>query len=308
MRTPALLLPAALAGVLLLVTACDGPQRDERASCAPSAVPVATAPEGGAPGASGAEGDEDVEITAVSTRPAHCPGPSFHVVFRVANHAREPLTYTVTFGLTSGAGQALGDVPHTVSAVPPGRTVRGEAELSAPLTPRYTAQRVRVVKVRSVPAAEAPAAAGVCPPSGLRLTADDGDAAMGLRVVGLRLQNCSSRVRRVEGYPLVQLLDEEREPVTAVEVFQGSGGVALVSGFDDPPRPVTLEPGQSATAGLMWRNTVTDGTPVNAPYARVRATRGAPAVTVTPELDLGTTGKLGVSAWKADPATAAPAP
>ncbi|WP_431952679.1 DUF4232 domain-containing protein [Actinacidiphila sp. bgisy167] len=166
---------------------------------------------------------------------------------------------------------------------------------------------MRVVKVRSVPTDEAPAAAGVCPLSGLRLTADDGDAAMGLRVVGLRLENCSSHLRRVEGYPLVQLLDEEHEPVTGVEVVRGGGGVALVPGFDDAPRPVTLEPGQSATAGLMWRNTVTDGTPVLAPYARVRATPGAPAVMVVPEIDLGTTGKLGVSAWKADPATAAPA-
>lgn len=303
MRTPALLLPAVLAGPLLLVTACDAAHRDDRASCAASTVPVAPAAAGGA---AGAEGDGDVEITAVSARPAHCPGPAaFHVAFRVTNHADEPLTYTVTFGLTSGAGEALANVPHTVSAVPPGRTVKGEAELGAPLAPRYAAQRVRIVKVRSVPADEVPAAGGACPPSGLRLTADDGDAAMGLRVVGLRLENCSSRVRRVEGYPLVQLLDEQREPVTEVEVFRGSGGVALVPGFDDPPRPVTLEPGESATAGLMWRNTVTDGTSVNAPYARVRAAPGAPAVTVTPELDLGTTGKLGVSAWKADPATAA---
>lgn len=297
MRPPALLLPAALAGALLLATACDGPPRDDRATCAPSAVPATAEP----------EGDGDIEITAVSSRPANCPGPPFHVVFRVTNHAGEPLTYTVTFGLTTRAGQALGNEPHTVSAVPPGRTVRAEADLAAPLTPRYTVERVRVVKVRSVPADEVPAAAGACPPSGLRLTADDGDAAMGLRVVGLRLENCSSRLRRVEGYPLVQLLDEEHEPVTGVEVFRGSGGVALVPGFDDAPRPVTLEPGQSATAGLMWRNTVTDGTPVHAPYARVRATSGAPAVMVIPEFDLGTTGKLGVSAWKADPAAAAPA-
>ncbi|MFF3943471.1 DUF4232 domain-containing protein [Streptomyces sp. NPDC001902] len=302
MRTPALLLPAVLAGALLLVTACDVPHRDDRASCAASAVPVAPAPAGGA---AGVEGDGDVEITAVSAPPAHCSGVRFHVAFRVTNHADEPLTYTVTFGLTSGAGEALGNVPHTVSAVPPGRTVEGEADLGAPLAPRYAAERVRIVKVRSVPADEVPAAGGACPPSGLRLTADDGDAAMGLRLVGLRLENCSSRVRRVEGYPSVQLLDEQRKPVTGVEVSRGSGGVALVPGFDDPPRPVTLEPGGSATAGLMWRNTVTDGTSVNAPYARVRATPGAPAVTVTPELDLGTTGKLGVSAWKADPAAAA---
>ncbi|MFB7287580.1 DUF4232 domain-containing protein [Actinacidiphila glaucinigra] len=296
MRSPALLLPAVLAGPLLLATACVVPHGDGRPSCASSAVPVPSA-------SAGAEGTGDVEITAVGVPPAHCTGPApFHVAFRVTNHSGEPLTYTVTFGLTTGAGEALANVPHTVPAVPPGRTVRGEADLGAPLAPRSGGERVRVVKVRSVPADEAPAPGGACPSSGLRLTADEGDAAMGLRVVGLRLENCSSGVRRVEGHPLVRLLDEERKPVTDVEVFRGSGGVALVTGFDDPPRPVTLAPGESATAGLMWRNTVTDGTPVNAPYARVRATPGSPPVTLTPEFDLGTTGKLGVSAWKAAPA------
>ncbi|MFF7211043.1 DUF4232 domain-containing protein [Streptomyces sp. NPDC008238] len=301
MRTNALLLPAVLAGPLLLVTACDVPHADDRDTCAVRASPV---PPAGAGGATGTGGGGDVEITAVSAPPAHCPGPaSFHVAFRVTNHSGEPLTYTVTFGLTTGAGEALGNVPHTVPAVPPGRTVRGEADLDAPPTPRYTAERVRVVKVRSVPADEVPATGGACPSSGLRLTADDGNAAMGLRVVGLRLENCSSRVRRVEGYPLVRLLDEERRPVRGVEVSRGSGGVALLPGFDDAPRPVTLAPGRSATAALMWRNTVTDGTPVNAPYARVRATPGVAPVTLTPEFDLGTTGKLGVSAWKPDETT-----
>ncbi|WP_431952677.1 hypothetical protein [Actinacidiphila sp. bgisy167] len=103
MRTPAFFLPAVLAGALLLATACDSPHRDDRGACAPSAVPVSAEP----------EGDGDVEITAVSGRPAHCPGPPFHVVFRVTNHAGELLTYTVTFGLTAGAGRALADEPHT---------------------------------------------------------------------------------------------------------------------------------------------------------------------------------------------------
>ena len=63
---------------------------------------------------------------------------------------------------------------------------------------------------------------------------------------------------------------------------------------------MTLKPGQSASAGLMWRNTVTDGTSVHLPYVRVNAKAGAPTVMLTPELDLGTTGKLGVSPWKKD--------
>ncbi|MEU2977943.1 SpoIIE family protein phosphatase [Streptomyces hirsutus] len=50
---------------------------------------------------------------------------------------------------------------------------------------------------------------------------------------------------------------------------------------------------ESARAGLVWHNTVEHGTAVHAPYARVRAKPGADRVTVVPEPDLGTTGRLG---------------
>ncbi|MFI5617918.1 DUF4232 domain-containing protein [Streptomyces sp. NPDC051567] len=81
-------------------------------------------------------------------------------------------------------------------------------------------------------------------------------------------------------------------------VLRGSGGIATVTGFDVPPRPVTLNPGEAASAGLMWRNTTGGGIPVNLPYVRVKARPDSPPVIVTPELDLDTTGQLGVSAWK----------
>jgi hypothetical protein len=123
---------------------------------------------------------------------------------------------------------------------------------------------------------------------------------MGLRVVGLHLENCSTRPYRLSGFPRIQLLDLQRKPVTGVSVLNGSGGISTGTGFDTPARPMTLQPGQSASSGLLWRNTVTNGAPVNVPYVRVTAESGAQPVTVTPELDLGTTGKLGVSPWKKD--------
>lgn len=43
---------------------------------------------------------------------------------------------------------------------------------------------------------------------------------------------------------------------------------------------------------------------MNAPYVEVTAKPGAKPVTVTPELDLGTTGRLGVGPWKKTPAGA----
>ncbi|AJP02917.1 hypothetical protein TU94_16965 [Streptomyces cyaneogriseus subsp. noncyanogenus] len=226
--------------------------------------------------------------------------------YTVTNREAEAFTYTITFDFLSGQGEVMARAEETVASVGPGRTVRrtvgpeGRVAAAGAGPERFGAGQVRISGVRRVPAGEAPAPAGSCPPSGVRLTADEGDAAMGLRVVGLRLENCGSRPYSLDGYPALELLGEDRKPVAGVRVVRGSGGIAQVTGFDDPPRPVTLEPGETASAGLMWRNTTEFGTPVHVPYVRVTAGPGADPVTVTPELDLGTTGTLGVRAWRED--------
>ncbi|MEU3662731.1 DUF4232 domain-containing protein [Streptomyces sp. NPDC032940] len=225
------------------------------------------------------------------------------VAYDVTNQGDEPFTYTVTFTLTDDQGRAMSSREETVASVGAGRTVRrtldgaGSGLAGAgPLDPAH----VRITDVKRVPAEEAPVPAGSCPASGLRLFADDGDAAMGLRVVGLHLENCGNRPHSLEGYPALQLLDEELEPVDGIRVVRGGEGVALLDGFDAPPRPVTLRPGESARAGLMWRNTTQFGEAVNVPYVRLRERDGSAPVVVAPGLDLGTTGKLGVSAWRKD--------
>lgn len=326
MRIP-LALPAALVGVLLL-TACGSKRAGARADgspCAPSpagapATTGAPVPPGGllapSPAAtppaavpsvapSGPEGD--VRIIAPAGQPGDCPpppspAPLTSARFQVTNHGTEPLTYTITFTFVSDSGGAMSTVRRTVASVGPGQRVRGTVEAGELPPSAPTVARVSVTQVRSVPAAEAPATTGPCPPSGVRVTADDGDAAMGLRVVGLHLENCSDRPYTLDGYPTLQLLDEDRRPVTGVQVLHGSDGIATVTGFDDRPLPLTLKPGQRASSGLTWRNTVTVGTVVNVPYVRVNAKPGAAWVTVTPELDLGTTGKLGVGPWRKDDA------
>ncbi|MEU6425624.1 DUF4232 domain-containing protein [Microbispora sp. NPDC046973] len=317
MRTSPLGLCALLAGALLL-SACgservaawsdgsqqtrgpDGPDRRDDPSCgAPSAGTPPTSGTSVLPGGSEDLEKDGVEITGLSGRSRDCDLSRFSAEFQVTNHETEPFTYTVTFDLVSQSGEVLTGTQRTVPAVEPGQTVKRTVDMGAPALQAHPAAGVRIARVRRVPADEAPAPAGPCPPSGIRVTLGDGDAAMGLRVVGLHLENCSTRAYHLNGYPRLQLLDEDRRPVTSVEVLHG-GGISSVAGFDDPPRPVTLKPGQSASAGLMWRNTVTVGTSVNLPYVRVHAKAGARPVMVTPELDLGTTGKLGVSPWKKD--------
>ncbi|MGW2613387.1 DUF4232 domain-containing protein [Streptomyces sp. NPDC001500] len=218
--------------------------------------------------------------------------------YQVENSGTEALTYTVLFAFTTSGGGAVSNEKVTVGPVGPGRTVRGTVRMASPPPGAPTVTEVKVAEVTSVPAAEAPSGPGVCPPSGIRVTADDGDAAMGLRVVGLVLENCGARDYTVKGYPQLTLLDEDHQPVDGIRILRGGGDVATVTGFDDPPRTVTLAPGERASAGLMWRNTTGFGTAVGVPYVRVRARPDAAPVMITPHLDLGTTGKLAVSAWR----------
>ncbi|MGW4820288.1 DUF4232 domain-containing protein [Streptomyces sp. NPDC004227] len=301
-------LQLALAATALLLTACG----TEHAGAGNTGADAAASQGGGMriddPGKDG------VRITSL-TLPSAAPSPtrSYSVsadrlttgsapgvsaAYEVTNESTETLTYSIVFTFKSGNGGAVTNRTETVRDVGPGKTVRGvirAGELS-PTAPRVT--QVEVLEVTKVPAGEAPADPGTCPTSGIRVSADEGDAAMGLRVVGLHLDSCGTCAYSVEGYPLLELLDDDLEPVDGVEILDGSGEITTGAGPDEQPRPVTLEPGESAIAGLVWRNTTEFGTAVNMPYVRVRAKEGAAPVTVTPHLDLGTTGKLGVRPWE----------
>ncbi|MFD4607138.1 DUF4232 domain-containing protein [Streptomyces sp. NPDC058440] len=299
---------SALAAAALLLTACG----TEHAGAGNTGADAA-APQGGSMRIDD-PGKDGVRITSL-TLPSATPSPTrsysvsadglttgsdsgISAAYEVTNESAEPLTYTVIFTFESSGGGAVTNRTETVRDVGPGKTVRGTVRAGElpPTAPRVT--HAQVLEVTKVPAGEAPADPGTCPDSGIRVSADEGDAAMGLRVVGLHLDNCGTRPYSVEGYPLLELLDDDRKPVDGVEILDGSGEITTGAGPDEQPRPVTLQPGESATAGLVWRNTTEFGTPVSVPYVRVRAKEGAAPVTVTPHLDLGTTGKLGVRPWE----------
>ncbi|MFJ3794563.1 DUF4232 domain-containing protein [Kitasatospora sp. NPDC090091] len=217
----------------------------------------------------------------------------------MTNPGSEPSDVTVVFSRLLPDGGALDNVTRTVPAVAPGATVQARVELGGRETASPgTGPWVKIIQVRRVPSAEAPQRTGPCPASGLRLYADEGDAAMGLRVVGLHLRNCGTIVVTVNGYPKLQLLDAEHRPIDGVRILPGGAEIATGTGADNPPQKIALQPGQGARSTLVWRNTAQDGTPVNVPYVRVRAFPDAAPVMVTPDLDLGTTGRLGAGAWQ----------
>ncbi|MGX1272921.1 DUF4232 domain-containing protein [Streptomyces phaeoluteigriseus] len=304
MRRPAPLLLPALAAVLSL-SAC-GTEHADTGNGGPGAGTPSSATQVTDPGVDG------VRITSVTVPPpSPSPERSFSVdaerlptdtgvsaAYEVTNRGAEAMTYTILVDFTNDAGEVMGNTRETVRAVGPGKTVRGTVRLGVVAPGSSSVTRAAVGDVTKVPADEAPAGPGDCPASGVRVTADEGDAAMGLRVVGLHLENCGTRDYSVHGYPLLELLDDDREPVDGVEILEGSGGITTGAGPDEAPEPVTLKPGETALASLVWRNTTESGTPVNVPYVRVRAEEGADPVIVTPKLDLGTTGKLGVRPWK----------
>ncbi|OKJ13633.1 DUF4232 domain-containing protein [Kitasatospora sp. CB01950] len=282
LATTALTAAAVLLSGCGTVTAGSGGSASPSVSAGPCGVAPTAPPEGWV--------RDGVRIVAVNDACAE---------FEMTNSGGEAVDVSVLFGWT-GVGDQFGSNPTgTLTAVAPGTTVRGRVETGRTATPGAPlAPAVRITRVRSVPTAEAPSQGGPCPASGVRLYADQGDAAMGLRVVGLHLVNCGTSPVTVDGYPQVQVLDEQHRPVDPLQVLKGGAAIATGTGADAPPQRIVLGTGEGARSTVVWRNTNDAASdPVNAPYLRVRATPDAAPVMVTPELDLGTTGRIGVGAW-----------
>ncbi|GAA2212545.1 hypothetical protein GCM10009850_080070 [Nonomuraea monospora] len=131
-----------------------------------------------------------------------------------------------------------------------------------------------------------------CPGSGTSLTAEQPNAAMGLRVQTVILTNCGDEVRSVHGYPRVRVLDEAGEPLD-LEIDKGAQRVTTAV-KDFGPATVSLRPGQSARFALVWRNTY--GGTTQAPQLGTTLVVGGHRV--PGHFDLGSTGRLGVTAWE----------
>ncbi|GIF25515.1 hypothetical protein BJ973_003792 [Actinoplanes tereljensis] len=145
-------------------------------------------------------------------------------------------------------------------------------------------------------------AAPTCPADGLRVELGTGDAAAGLRVLDFFLVNCGTAAAKVNGYPGVRLLDEQRRNVS-VNILQGTYVITgPVPDWNKPPREVVLKPGERVTAVVAWRSTYDNlaAPPVNAAFLEITPTAGGTAQVLTPrsDIDLGSTGRIGVSSWQ----------
>ncbi|MET4925171.1 DUF4232 domain-containing protein [Streptomyces sp. PSRA5] len=131
-----------------------------------------------------------------------------------------------------------------------------------------------------------------CPASGLDVVIDGENAAMGVRVITVKLWNCGDKPYRVKGYPGIELLDEDREPID-VSITRGK----------DRPRQLTLAPNGTARTHLQWNNRVTsfDGAPTPGAHVRVTPAPGEEPISLPLVVDLGTGSLLDVTAWAADP-------
>ncbi|MFG3577001.1 DUF4232 domain-containing protein [Micromonospora chersina] len=182
----------------------------------------------------------------------------------------------------------------------------------AACAPAPTPESASGLPATPTPAASTAPPPPTCSPEGIRITELGVDAAMGLRAMGLELVNCGDRPYVLEGYPAPSLRDADGDPLT-VQVIPGAR--PITAGFDQPPTRVVLRPGERAAAALLWRNLVTDATVVasNGAHLDVAPLPGRPAYPVELDgpIDLGNTGRLGVSAWKrydGPSATKPPAP
>ncbi|PWK49048.1 DUF4232 domain-containing protein [Actinoplanes xinjiangensis] len=157
---------------------------------------------------------------------------------------------------------------------------------------------------RSTPARPAPSVSVTRSPDpvprcidGLEISVGEGDAASGLRVVGLQLRNCGGKPYRIKGYPELSILDEDRKPLD-VRVLRGIGEVTALPPWEVQPKQETLAPGESVRALLAWRNLTTDAETVAVgEFVSVAAGAGQSRHLLALHIDAGNTGKVAISPW-----------
>ncbi|WP_340558882.1 DUF4232 domain-containing protein [Streptomyces sp. GSL17-111] len=146
------------------------------------------------------------------------------------------------------------------------------------------------------PAPDDPAVDPDCPDPGVRVMAAgpvDGDESLSL--LRVMMLNCGKEPFAVNGYPDVRVLDEGGEALD-VEVHEGVAAVSEVRGFNGEPKKLSLRPGETAMAVLVWR----PGSGAGGRSVDVAPAEGDPwqSVTSLGGKDFAAAGELAVSPWK----------
>ncbi|MES9501649.1 DUF4232 domain-containing protein [Streptomyces koyangensis] len=219
---------------------------------------------------------------------------------RLPRRARLPLLLLVPALALTGCGLAA----ELEREADPARTSRPPSPEPSPTPPVPEA----APPAPEGPPADDPGAAEDCPASGFRARAAATDAAMGLRVGNVIVFNCGTETLKLKGYPVLQVLDMEREPMET-EVVEGTRRISM--GPEDPgPSPLVLEPGMSARSTLAWRYWAVDPHTGNGLGAYLRVAPDGETKPQTVEvadggLDVGE-GVLGTTAWQYDISEAPP--
>ncbi|MGW7682818.1 DUF4232 domain-containing protein [Kribbella sp. NPDC054772] len=132
-----------------------------------------------------------------------------------------------------------------------------------------------------------------CPASGPAIAVGPVEAALGHRAVVLKLTNCRSTPITLDGYPELAVLDARHRTMN-VKVTRGSSYMAIDSGATR----IVLHKGQTALAAVSWSNTVEVAEDkVSGAYLAITARADDRPVVRPVDTDLGTTGKVTLTAW-----------
>jgi hypothetical protein len=147
------------------------------------------------------------------------------------------------------------------------------------------------------PASGSPVASPTCPASGVRVQPGQPDAAASMRQLQIELVNCGTVPYPLTGYPTLRVLDADRHPCQVAVAHEAP---PYYNGKPQRTRAIRLAPGEAASATLYWSAVVAlGGTVCGGTYLEVVARPGEQPQLIAPEhgIDLGTTGRLRVSAW-----------
>ncbi|MEV8373902.1 DUF4232 domain-containing protein [Kribbella sp. NPDC056861] len=133
-----------------------------------------------------------------------------------------------------------------------------------------------------------------CPAVGPKITTGIVEATMGYRAVVVTLANCSAQPLIINGYPVVAILDADRNTMP-VPVTPGVVKVAT----DRGPARIRLAQGGTVQAAVTWFNSddMISGRKVAGDFLSLAPGQGDPVVVLPIATDINLRTKVSVTAW-----------